>query len=163
MSGSLSRSKSPIAAHWLPGASTKPGSKFAERGVAGNNKRPAEMLEAIAADAGPSIWLLKDLHPYLTDPSVVRALRDLATDAKASSRAIVMVAPSLLVPRELEKDLAVVEVPLPDSPELERALVEAAAAAPASAQEALATVGAAAVAQAAKGLTLREARRAFRR
>jgi SpoVK/Ycf46/Vps4 family AAA+-type ATPase len=133
------------------------------RGIGGQAKKPSEVLEAIAADPGPSIWLLKDFHAWLDDPLVVRALRDLTADPKAASRAIVLVGPSLAVPRELEKDVAVVEVALPSADELEKALSEMAAGAPPASQEALRTVGAASVAQAAKGLTLREARRAFRR
>src|SRR5207248_2573662 len=109
------------------------------------------------------IWLLKDFHPYLSDPRVVRGLRDLASEAKPSIRAIVIVAPDLVVPRELEKDVAIVQVPLPGEAELSQALQDALAAATSDARVAVQTAGVAAVAAAARGLTLREARRAFRR
>src|SRR3954468_6728765 len=67
----------------------------ASRGISGSgsNREPLELLEAIAGEGGPSIWLLKDFHPYLSDPRVVRGLRDLASEAKPSIRAIVIVAP----------------------------------------------------------------------
>lgn len=119
--------------------------------------KPADALAQVMADPGPSIWLLKDLHPFLGDPLVVRALRDIAADAKAGNHPVVIVGPVFTVPRELEKDLAVIDLPLPSAPELETVLREVAA------QAKAADAVQPAVADAARGLTLREAKRAFKR
>ena len=122
-------------------------------------------LEAALADPGPSLWLFKDPHPFLGEPAVVRALRDLVSDPKASAHPVVLVAPSLSVPRELEKDLAVLEVALPSAQDLEKIVRDLLAALPAGspAPAAAESAGIASLANAARGLTLREAKRAFRR
>ena len=116
-----------------------------------------ETLARIAEDPGPSLWLLKDVHPFLSDPLVVRSLRDIAGGAKASAHPVVLVGPVLSIPRELEKDVAVVELPLPSAQELEKVLREVAT------QAGAADAVEPAAADAARGLTLREAKRAFRR
>lgn len=119
-----------------------------------------DALTAMAADAGPSIWVVKDVHPFLGDPRVVRLLRDIA--GTLSPRSVILVGPSITVPPELEKDITVLELPLPHDQELAAALAELVAAAPA-AQPSVSRIGAPVLASAARGLTLREARRAFRR
>jgi len=130
------------------------------KGSAGAPSTAIEALQAAAADPGPSIWLLKDMHPFLDDPRVVRLLRDIAgTNAQ---RAVLLVGPSITIPAELEKDITVLELPLPHEQELGAALAELLNATP-QAQAAAQQVGAALLASAARGLTLREARRAFRR
>lgn len=135
------------------------------RGVAGAEGPPAheaiEALAAVAVDPGPSIWMLKDLHPYLGDPRVVRALRDLAADS-GGTKIVVLVAPHLTVPRELEKDMAVVDVPLPTEEELQKLLADLTPQLGGSGQTAARLAGPE-LARAARGLTLREAKRAFRR
>src|SRR5690349_76339 len=56
-------------------------------------------LTAVAADPGPSFWVLKDMHPYLREPRVVRLLRDIA--GTPAPRAVILVGPSIEVPPEL--------------------------------------------------------------
>lgn len=130
------------------------------KGTSGAPMAAVEALQAVAADAGPSIWLLKDIHPFLDDPRVVRLLRDIAgTNAQ---RAVILVAPALTVPRELEKDITVLELPLPHEQELGAALAELLVSSP-QAQAGVKLIGPGQLASAARGLTLREARRAFRR
>lgn len=68
------------------------------KGSAGAPSTAIEALQAAAADPGPSIWLLKDMHPFLDDPRVVRLLRDIAgTNAQ---RAVLLVGPSITIPAE---------------------------------------------------------------
>ncbi|MFO0594124.1 MAG: AAA family ATPase [Myxococcaceae bacterium] len=66
----------------------------------------------------PSLVLLKDFHRYLDDPVIVRALRELGTALKAAYTTVLVVAPVLKLPEELEKDVSVVDVPLPTKSDL---------------------------------------------
>jgi hypothetical protein len=43
---------------------------------------PPDILEAVEHYEGSGIFLLKDFHPYISDPSVCRGLRDLAAHLK---------------------------------------------------------------------------------
>ena len=66
----------------------------------------------------PCILALKDYDPYLDDPLVVRGLRDIAALYPETSdqwrRALVILSPQLTIPAALEKEMAVVDFPLPD-------------------------------------------------
>lgn len=57
--------------------------------------------------------MFKDLHPHLNDPINVRLLRDIADTFETSSRRFVIVSPVQRIPVEVEKDIALVEYPLP--------------------------------------------------
>ncbi|GMV44129.1 MAG: ATPase [Myxococcales bacterium] len=110
------------------------------------------------ADLGAGVTLLLDPHPWLEEPRVVRTLRDLLPGLAAAGHVIVLAGPVAVVPPALEKDLVVLELPLPGEEELaavcERVLVERGISG--SPLVSLA-------ARAAKGLTGDEAARAFGR
>jgi hypothetical protein len=74
-------------------------------------------LEAIRVDA---IWLFKDLHRFLDVPEIVRRLKDLSRVPEGRRRTIVLAAPSLSLPPELEKCCARLVLGLPDPQELKR-------------------------------------------
>src|SRR4051812_48896432 len=46
--------------------------------ISAQSREPVEALAAIGKLAEPSLVVLKDFHPYLENPPVVRALRELA-------------------------------------------------------------------------------------
>lgn len=78
-------------------------------------------IEALAQvhQAGEgTIFLLKDFHPYMRDPRVIRLLRDIAFKLRTRSQTLILLAPSLNLPSELEKDVSVVDFPLPDASEI---------------------------------------------
>ncbi len=78
-------------------------------------------LEALAQvhEAGEgTIFLLKDFHPYMRDPRVIRLLRDIAFKLRTRSQTLILLAPTLSLPSELEKDISVVDFPLPDASEI---------------------------------------------
>ena len=82
-------------------------------------KDPLVALKEIRTAAGdPTIFVLKDFHAYLEEPAVVRTLRDLAAQLRSTYSTIVLVGPRLVIPPELEKELNVVDFPLPDRREL---------------------------------------------
>ncbi len=70
----------------------------------------------------PALFLLKDFHPYLEDrypksSLVVRMLRDLAPRLQASGKTLIWVSPVLRIPPELEKDVTVLDLPMPTESE----------------------------------------------
>jgi len=87
-------------------------------------EKPSVAFAAIAALKDPAIVVLKDLHPYLDDAEVVRGLRELAHVLKSSFTTAVMLSPVLRIAPELEKEITVVDVPLPTFEELFQLLVE---------------------------------------
>lgn len=124
---------------------------------------PTQALTAIGKLQNPSIVLLKDFHRWLDEPLTVRALRELGHALKSSFTTVVLVGPVLKIPEELEKEVSVIDVPLPSKEDLlallkeiievvvrnKRAVVE------------LDNTQAEALVTAALGLTLSEAENAF--
>jgi AAA+ superfamily predicted ATPase len=102
--------------------------------------------------------VMLDLHPWLGDPRVVRALRDLAGARRDVP--LVLVMPIASLPPELDRDARVIALPLPDAEAL-AALLRAEQGRPGGAPESPAS-GEDGFVRAALGLTLDEARRAFR-
>ena len=85
--------------------------------------KPLDALNAFVAEAPKeSLLLLLDFHHALQDPVVVRRLRDLEPLLGANQQAAVILAPRLSVPRELEKEVMVLDVPLPGADEVGRIL-----------------------------------------
>lgn len=95
--------------------------------------------------------VMLDLHPWLAEPRVVRALRDLAWAKR--DLPLFLVTPSPDLPPELDRDARVVPLPLPDADGL-RSLLEGETAHSDRPRDPFV--------RAALGLTLDEARRAFR-
>ncbi|MFA6028695.1 MAG: AAA family ATPase [Elusimicrobiota bacterium] len=124
---------------------------------------PLAALDFIARCAEPALFVLKDFHPCLQSAPVVRRLRDLIADLKDSRKNVVLLSPTLTVPVELEKDLTVVDVPLPGADEI-RALLRGAVLSAEGGKRfkvELSEAESEFLVQAALGLTLSEAENAF--
>jgi ATP-dependent 26S proteasome regulatory subunit len=82
----------------------------------------SDVLEHYATGKLPehSILILEDLHPDLTEnqPHTIRRLRNIAF-APPPNRHLILFQPFVVLPPELEKDMQVLEVPLPDIQDLE--------------------------------------------
>ncbi len=76
------------------------------------------LLDTIAAAEGPAIHAIRDFHHQLQDAAVVRRLRDMEVDLAASGKTVALISPTLAIPRELDKDVRVIDVPLPDIAEV---------------------------------------------
>jgi len=87
-----------------------------------STKDPLNALRFVEKQTGPIIFLFKDFHPYLSEPSIVRKLRDLVENLKTTYETILFVSPVVNVPVELEKDIAIVDCPLPDRGEINNLL-----------------------------------------
>ena len=121
---------------------------------------PLEALKAIDDLPKKTIVLLRDFHLFLeeTDPIVLRKLKDALSLGKSNSRHLVIVGCRLCLPPELEREIIVVEFPLPGKAQLGTALdgiLESAA------LPALGAESREAVLEAASGMTTIEAENAF--
>src|SRR5215470_11638485 len=87
-------------------------------------KDPVDGLLAVQKLSEPALVVIKDFHPFLNDPIVVRSLRELAQHLKTTYTTVILLSPNLTIPVELEKDVSVLDVPLPTFDDLRRLLVE---------------------------------------
>jgi SpoVK/Ycf46/Vps4 family AAA+-type ATPase len=134
---------------------------------------PARALDIALRAEEPSIFVFRDLHAMHGgdgregDPGVVRRLRDIAAAFKsgAVARAIVLLSPVLRIPAELDKDITIVDFPLPSETEI-RAMLDGmieANVATGRVRVDLDALGREKFAKAVLGLTLFEAENAFAR
>ena len=77
------------------------------------SRGPYAALEYVAADPHKSLFVFLDFHPYVSEAKVVRKLRDLVAPLQSTSSVVLFLSPTLELPRELEKDVSVVDYPLP--------------------------------------------------
>ncbi|MEE6257005.1 AAA family ATPase [Plantactinospora sonchi] len=134
---------------------------------------PDAALSAVLRLDEPSVVILHDLHPVLGgdgrpgDPQVIRRLRDVAAAFKSGPvpRTLVLVSPLLRIPAELDRDVTILDFPLPAEAEIRRVLDGLIAANSTSGriQIRLDPVERERFAKAALGLTLHEAENAFAR
>ncbi|MBJ6764575.1 AAA family ATPase [Myxococcaceae bacterium JPH2] len=120
----LARSHGKAVFHWsvTRGLRNMGGSRSPAQPEA--TRDPHEALAAIEKLNEPALVVLKDFHPYLEERSVVRALRELAHFLKSTFTTVILLSPTLNIPIELEKEVSVVDVPLPDYHDLLRLLKE---------------------------------------
>ncbi|HEV8383704.1 MAG TPA: AAA family ATPase [Candidatus Acidoferrales bacterium] len=76
---------------------------------------PDKMLGNIAAMRGDGIYLLKDFARYLEQDRLLRRVRELAASFRDMRRSIVLSAPVLKLPPELDDDVVPFRVELPDA------------------------------------------------
>ncbi len=81
---------------------------------------PLIALDQILEQVEPAVFVFKDLHAWMGPayPAVVRKLKDIALHLKNSLKTILLVSPVLMIPIELEKEITVLSLPLPDRAEL---------------------------------------------
>jgi SpoVK/Ycf46/Vps4 family AAA+-type ATPase len=78
-----------------------------------DTRNPLDALAAIEKLTEPALVVLKDFHPCLEDKAVVRAVRELSHFLKNTFTTVIFLAPTLSIPIELEKEVSVIDVPLP--------------------------------------------------
>ncbi len=84
------------------------------------SKDPLVALDQVIDQVEPAIFIFKDFHPFLTrnNFAVVRKLKEIALHLKNSYKTIILIAPTLEIPTELEKEVTVLSHPLPTRDEL---------------------------------------------
>src|SRR5213082_1751339 len=78
--------------------------------ISEQSRDPVEALTAIGKLTEPSLVVLKDFHPFLDQPAVVRAMRELAQDLKSTFTTVILLSPTMVIPTELEKEISVLDV-----------------------------------------------------
>jgi ATP-dependent 26S proteasome regulatory subunit len=92
---------------------------FNSHGKDDSTRDPLAALDYIMNSRDHAVFVLRDFHSFISDKSVTRKLRDLAYALKLTSKTLVILAPVLRIPPELEKDITVVDYPLPNAEELD--------------------------------------------
>jgi len=131
--------------------------------ISEQSRDPVEALGAVGKLTEPSLVVLKDFHPFLDSPPVVRAMRELAQDLKSTYTTAILLSPTLTIPVELEKEVSVLDVPLPSFRDLYQLLKEIVTVVRKGnkARVELTRDQAEQIIKAAQGLTLSEAENAF--
>jgi AAA+ superfamily predicted ATPase len=143
------------------GASSSSSSK--SRGLAD----PIEALDTVIEHKEAAIYLFKDFHPFVrqrdSNVAVLRKLREVALALSDSYKTLVICAPTLELSPELEKDITVLDFPLPGPPEFDQLLQRICAdiAANTKLRISLTEHDREQLIQAALGLTLQEAENVF--
>jgi len=96
-----------------------------ETGPAGTRTPQAALEEALRA-TDPTVFIFKDLHHYLgsdhrpADPVLLRLLRDSAATFQRSEHpaCLILLSPALTLPTDVEKDVTIIDFPLPDAAQL---------------------------------------------
>jgi len=83
-------------------------------------RTPLDALNFIEASTLDGIYLFKDLHHDLTEPLIVRKLRDLCRGFRTRKRSMILTAPSFTFPPELTREIARYELALPGREELKK-------------------------------------------
>ena len=124
----------------------------------GEGYQSCDAFDVVAQAVGTdqSVWFLVNYHLSLADnPAVIQLLRNAIPTLKGKGVCLVIVAPVVMVPVELDRDVIVLDYNLPDRDDLGRILddlVEASGITPANRDEVL---------DAAAGLTANEAENAM--
>jgi SpoVK/Ycf46/Vps4 family AAA+-type ATPase len=96
----------------------------------GDIKDPQRALEFLLKYEDDCLFVLRDFHPYLQDPAVVRKLRDISREFKKPAgykeykRTLILLSPTLRPTLELEKEMAVVDFGLPGRDEIEQIVMK---------------------------------------
>ncbi len=90
-----------------------------------STRDPLNALDFVAKSQEAAIFVLKDFHPFLEDrrgssdhPVIIRRLRDLTIELKESRKTLIILAPTLRFPPDLEKEITVLDYSLPTLDEL---------------------------------------------
>jgi hypothetical protein len=83
-------------------------------------KDPLMALDQVIEQVEPAIFVFKDFHPFLTrnNFAVIRKLKEIALHLKNSYKTIVLLSPMMEIPPELDKEITVLNFPLPGHEEL---------------------------------------------
>lgn len=82
-----------------------------------NSGDPMAALDYVLQNHEPAVFVFHDFHPFLSDSSVIRKLREVALAIKESFKTLILVSPVLKIPCELEKEITVMDFPLPSTAE----------------------------------------------
>lgn len=81
---------------------------------------PVAALDQVIDQVEPAIFVFKDFHPFLTKNNfaIVRKLKEIALHLKNSFKTIILISPVMEIPAELDKEITVLNFPLPTKEDL---------------------------------------------
>jgi ATP-dependent 26S proteasome regulatory subunit len=87
-------------------------------------KDPLAALDYVIDQVEPALFLFKDFHPFLArgNTAIIRRLKEIALNLKNSFKTILIVSPVMEIPPELEKEITVLNFPLPSRDDLNELL-----------------------------------------
>ena len=85
-------------------------------------KDPIAALDFVIDSRDQALFVLKDFHAFISDVTLTRRLRDLTIALKTSYKTLIILAPTLRLPSELEKEVTVIDYGLPDIEDLDQIL-----------------------------------------
>lgn len=87
-----------------------------------NTVSPEAAIEWTIRQKEGGIYIFKDLHPFIDGPVITRWLRDAIASFKGTDKVIILMSPLQTLPIELEKEVVVLDYPLPNLSELNQVL-----------------------------------------
>jgi SpoVK/Ycf46/Vps4 family AAA+-type ATPase len=130
-----------------------------------DSKNPFDALDKVIQSTEQALYLFEGLHSFLkTELSLPRKLKDLHRSLRNRYATLFIIAPVLVVPEELKRDMVVYELPMPDVNEVERTLMGIISASPQASKltESLTPELKDRMVKSALGLSLDQVARAFR-
>ena len=127
-------------------------------------KDPMKAIDHVLRAEGRALFVLRDFHPFLKEPAVVRRLRDAAHELRKTKKSLLVLSPITKIPPELEKSIsAVLDWELPNRLEIEGAARKVLPNLPAATQQVIESdpTFMERVVEGALGLTLVEAENVF--
>ncbi|MEZ4866836.1 MAG: AAA family ATPase [Caldilineaceae bacterium] len=92
--------------------------------VDATKRDPLQLLGTILEDKAACIWVLRDFHPFLKEPTIVRRLREVAFGLRTGDKTVILLGPLLKIPTELEKEITVLDFNLPTVAQMETQLTK---------------------------------------
>lgn len=87
-----------------------------------NTVSPEAAIEWVIRQKEPGLFIFKDLHAFIDAPVTTRWLRDAIASFKGTQKTVIIMSPVQQVPIELEKEVVVLDFPLPTMTELNQVL-----------------------------------------
>ena len=130
-----------------------------------NSKDPFEALDKVILRAEQAFYLFEGLHALMNkDPLLTRKLKDVHRALRNRYSTLFIIAPYMVFPEELRRDMVLYELPMPDANEVERILTGVISGSPHASQltESLTQELKDRLVKGALGLSLDQVARAFR-
>jgi len=89
-----------------------------------DSAKPGQALRAAADMQTEALYLFDDLDKYFEDPAILRALRDIGERFGQDRRCLILCAPAIEVPVDLQTCTASMQLALPDFDELKKLAVQ---------------------------------------
>ncbi|MGQ9510272.1 MAG: AAA family ATPase, partial [Thermodesulfobacteriota bacterium] len=88
-----------------------------------NSKDPFEALDHVMRRSDQAFYLFEGIHSFMSkDPLLGRKMKDVHRTLRNRYTTLFIIAPAIIVPEELYRDMIIYELPMPDPEEVEQIL-----------------------------------------